>query len=70
MTEYEKNLLATLNEKFQALRNQIIAREGEISIYKTYPELDEISGQMFKILSGGSDHITITSEQVHAWGKA
>lgn len=55
-----------LQAKHETLRQAIIARDGEIQIGASYPELDEISRQMFYILSGGSDTLIITEAQVLA----
>lgn len=58
--------LAELKEKHEALRQEIIKNEGEISIYKQYPELDAIAHEMFMILSGGKNEIKLSAEWVKA----
>jgi hypothetical protein len=65
-TEIDYEKLAELQAEFDALRQEIIARDGEIQIGTSYPELDAISRRMFYILSGGTYRIRISAEQIQA----
>jgi hypothetical protein len=53
-----------LSKKHEAIRQSIIAAEGEISPFKEYPELDAVAHEMFMILSGGKNYITISVENI------
>lgn len=64
LTPAEIAEFSDLDAEFNRRRNAHIARDGEIRIDRQYPDLDEISSKMFRILSGGTDHIVLTDEWI------
>lgn len=64
LTQDQQNKLAELHDKHETLRAAYIARDGEIDIFRQYPDLDAIASEMFAILSGGTGFITLSAEWV------
>jgi hypothetical protein len=66
MTPEQKARFDELAQSHETLRQQIIARDGEISIFKKYPELDSLAHEMFMILTGGTGQLVLTPEWIMA----
>jgi hypothetical protein len=66
LTPEQKARFDELAGKHEAARQQIIASDGEISIFKSYPELDSLAHEMFMILTGGTGQLVLTPEWIMA----
>lgn len=53
-----------LRSAHEALRAEIIARDGAIDPAGIYPQLDVLAAEMFRILSAGGKSISVTAAQV------
>ena len=66
LTPEQKSRFDELAQAHEAARQQIIARDGEISIFKQYPELDSLAHEMFMIVTNGTGKLALTPEWVMA----
>lgn len=58
--------LQALRIKHETLRQEIIARDGEIQIGKSYPELEAIATEIFYCLTGGAATLIFTADEIKA----
>jgi len=67
MTNEQKSILWEITAaNHEALRQDIIKNEGEISIYKQYPDLDKLAEVMFYLMTNGEDELILTKEWIEA----
>ena len=62
----ESKTYEQLSAGHDRLRRMHIAHDGFIDPMKNYPDLDEIAHEMFRRLSGGTDHIVLSAEWIKA----
>jgi hypothetical protein len=66
LTPEQKARFDELAQAHEAARQQIIARDGEVLLFRNYPELENLAHEMFMIVTNGTGHLTLTPEWVEA----